>query len=324
MNTEKFLSDYLKSEFRVDKEHEGMRADAFLALQADFLSRTRLKQKIQQGESLLNGRNHSASKRIRQGDIFAVTWRKTDDRTPPPEPDILYEDEYMLGVHKPAGTAVHPTGRKQSGTLIQGIFEYFKEDILRSLEQEDEKEFYPRLINRLDLFTSGVVLVAKRREFFIAMQKLLVRKDIEKQYTAFVEGIVDPAEGVIDLPLGPDEESEIYMKQCVRQDGQESVTRYKVIEYIDDHTLMHAWPVTGRQHQIRVHCAHIGHPVLGDLIYKDESLFLEYYKNGCSTDGLPQRQALHAGSVNFTHPYTDKPVTITAPLPDDFNRIIKE
>lgn len=324
MDTEKFLADYMRSEFRVEKDHEGMRADAFLALQADFLSRTRLKRKIQNGESLLNGRNHSASKRIRQGDIFSVTWRKTDDRTPPPEPEIVYEDEYMLGVNKPAGTAVHPTGRKQSGTLIQGMFEYFREEIECSLKQEDREDFYPRLINRLDLFTSGVVLVAKRKDYFVAAQKLLVRKEIEKQYTVIAEGKIEPAESILDFPIGPDEESEIYMKQCVREDGQESATRYRVIEYIDGNTLLHAWPETGRQHQIRVHFAHIGNPVLGDLIYRDESLFFEYYKNGCSTDGLPQRQALHAESVTFRHPYTGKRVTVTAPIPHDVYSIIDE
>lgn len=317
MNNSRLFSDYITSEFTAEKKHEGMRADVFLAAKADFLSRTRLKQKIQQGQSLLNGRRHSASKRVRKGDIFSVTWRRRDDRPPPPEPDILYEDTYLLAVNKPAGTAVHPTGRKQSGTIIQSVCQHYRDRILSSLENRDEKEFYPRLINRLDLFTSGIVLVAKHKDTFVKAQKLIAAGRITKRYTAVAEGLVKPAQGTVQLPLGRDEQSDIYIRQSVREDGLPSETRYHVIEWMDSCTLLHAWPVTGRQHQIRVHLAELGHPVCGDLIYKDEKLFKTYYRNGCSTEGLPARHALHAEQVDFTHPCTGEPVTVTAPVPAD-------
>jgi 23S rRNA pseudouridine1911/1915/1917 synthase len=317
----KFLSDYLQTEYRADKGEAGMRADSFLAAHVDFFSRTRLKQKIQAGESLLNGRRHSASKRIREGDLFTVTWRKLDDRIPPPVPDILFEDEWLLAVQKPAGIAVHPTGRKQSGTLIQGIHEYFKAHILQSL-QGDDGDFYPRLINRLDLFTSGIVLVAKHKKVFVAMQALQIRKEYDKQYLTVVEGRLEPEEGSFDQPLGKDEESEIYVKQTVRDDGLSSVTDYCVREYFRGYTLVETRPVTGRQHQIRVHFANAGHPVWGDLIYKDEALFMKYFENDFDLTGLPPRHALHAEKMGFMHPYTNERVDISAPVPDDFQAIL--
>jgi len=317
----KFLSDYLETEYRVDKDESGMRADSFLAMHVDFSSRTRLKQKIQAGESLINGRRHSASKRVRTGDIFKITWRKVDDRIAPPMPEILYEDEWLLAVQKPAGIAVHPTGRRQSGTLIQGVHEYFKGNILQSL-QGDDGDFYPRLVNRLDLFTSGVVLVAKHKEVFVAMQELQVRKEYEKRYCALVAGRLALEEGSMTGPLGKDEQSEISVRRAVRPDGLPSTTHYRVREYFEEYTYVEVWLVTGRQHQIRVHFAHAGHPVWGDLIYKDESLFFKYFENDFDLTGLPSRHALHAEMMGFVHPYTDEYLEIRAPVPDDFSGII--
>ncbi|MFC1582285.1 RluA family pseudouridine synthase [Planctomycetota bacterium] len=318
----KFLSDYLETEYRADKEETGMRADSFLAAHVGFFSRTRLKQKIQAGESLLNGRRHSASKRVREGDVFTVTWRKQDDRVPAPMSEILYEDEWLLAVMKPAGMAVHPTGRKQSGTLIQGIHEYFKENILESL-QRDDSDFYPRLINRLDLFTSGIVLVAKHKEAFVAMQELQIRKEYDKRYLTLVEGRLEPEEGSFDWPLAKDEQSEIYVKQTVREDGLASVTHYHVREYLDGHTLAEARPVSGRQHQIRVHFARAGHPVWGDLIYKDEALFMKYLENDFNLEGLPPRHALHAERMGFVHPFTGERLEIRAAVPEGLKAIIE-
>jgi len=321
-DTDGFLSDYIVSEFVVRKEHEGMRADAFLALKADFLSRTRIKQKIQNGESLLNGKPHSASKRLKRGDVLTVRWRSTDDRVPAPVPDVVYEDECFIAVNKPAGVPVHPTGRKQSGTLLQGVYARMREEIHAELLR-GAGEFYPRLLNRLDLFTSGVVLVAKTKKAFVEVQKLQVRRKVHKRYVVLVEGRVDPPKGEITFPLGPDEESGIFIKQCVRDDGLPSCTRYEVIRYAGSCTLLHAWPVTGRQHQIRVHFAALGHPVWGDLIYKDEALFFRYYENDCSTEGLPPRHALHAEVLEFVHPFSGRRLSITAPLTPDMEEIIR-
>lgn len=318
----RFLSDYLETEYTVAREHEGMRADAYLALHVEFFSRTRLKQKIQEGQTLLNGHSHNASRRVRVGDVFKVVWRKVDDRLPPPDPVILYEDDYILAADKPAGMAVHPTGRKQSGTLIQGVHAYCREQILASLEDE-RTDFYPRLINRLDLFTSGIVLVAKRKDVFVRFQEQQVMNGFAKRYLVITEGRLAQDEGEIDAPIGRDEASVIFIKMTVREDGLPSRTRYRVRERLREHTVLEAWPITGRQHQLRVHFCHIGHPVWGDLIYKDEALFLRYYDQEFRLEGLPPRHALHAEYLAFQHACTGELVEITSPVPGDFTNIIQ-
>ncbi len=322
MPEKKLSSDYLESDFTVQKEEAGMRADAYLALKAPFLSRTRLKQKIQQGQSLINGKKYSASKKVREGDMIRVIWREKDDRTPAPEPDILYEDNWILAVYKPAGLPVHPTGRKQSGTLIQGVHERYKAEIEKSLK-EDDKEFYPRLINRLDLFTSGVVLIGKHKEPLLVFHEMIAERKIHKQYSALLIGELEKENGLIDFPLGIDDESEIRLKQKVREDGLPSQTRYEVAERLHGHTLVKTSPLTGRQHQIRVHFAYLGFPVWGDLVYIDESLFLRYIKNNCELDEtMPHRHCLHAESVTFHHPFLDQEITINCEIPEDMEKIV--
>jgi 23S rRNA pseudouridine1911/1915/1917 synthase len=321
LETSRLLSDYIISEYRAEKEQEGMRVDGFLALKASFISRTRLKQKIQEGRILCNGRKVAPSKRVREGDVFTVQWKKAGTSEPLPPLDIIFEDEWVTAVSKPAGVPVHPVGTKQTGTLIQGIHAHYKKKINASLIN-GKGEFYPRLLNRLDLFTSGCVLAAKTKEAYLRMQNIFTGRQVDKGYIAIVEGIIEQEEGVIDQPIGNDTQSEIQLKQCVTEQGLPSVTEYRVIERLNSHTLIHAQPITGRQHQIRVHFAHIGHPVWGDLIYKDENLFLTYFESGFSIQGLPPRHALHSKVMEFVHPFTKDKTAIKAPLPQDFKDIM--
>lgn len=312
----------LHSRFIVAEEHAGLRSEVFLALKVPLLSRRRIRQKIQEGEALLNGRRHAPFTRVQRGDRVEVHWRQASAAVSRLELSILYEDEFMIAVDKPAGVAVHPTGRKQSGTLIQGIQERYRDEIEHSLARGDPG-CYPRLINRLDLFTSGAVLVAKKREPLLAMQELIARGGIHKRYLALAHGIVEPARGMIDLPLGKAEGSRIDIKQAVRPDGSPSATEYEVLEHRQGHTLLYAHPLTGRQHQIRVHFAARGHPLWGDLIYGHEELFLRYCANGCELDEtLPPRQGLHAERLAFRHPLTGEQIEILAPLPPDFKAIL--
>ena len=314
----------------VAREHAGLRADVYLALCLPFLARTRIRQKIQTGESLLNGRRYATSARLREGDEITIEWRGPVDRTPAPRLDILFEDEWILAVDKPAGIASHPMGRIQSGTAIQFARERDAAEIAAHLARGDAG-FYPRLVNRLDVFTSGVVLVARTRHALRAMHELVAARRIEKRYMALVEGIIGEQEGRIELAIGRDETSAVALKMAARADGLPSLTTYRVIRRLPRHTLVRAFPLTGRQHQIRVHFAAIGHPVWGDLLYKDERLFLRYldFVKGDGTLGgipdadLPVRHLLHAEEVSFVHPATEAAVRISSPLPADFEEILQ-
>jgi 23S rRNA pseudouridine1911/1915/1917 synthase len=301
----------------VSPELAGLRADACLFLALPSLSRRRIRQKIQMGESLLNGRRYSTATRLRAGDVITVTWRGAPPSEPCPDLEILYEDEVLLAVNKPAGVASHPMGRHQSGTVVQFARLRFDAAIRRSLERGD-LSFYPTLVNRLDVFTSGIVLVAKLRAVYKAMQALVMRRLISREYVALVEGSLNDEEGLIEFPIGQDPASSVRVKMACRSDGRPSSTRYTVIERLPGHTLVRVTPMTGRQHQIRVHFAALGHPVVGDLLYKDEALFLAAQETG----DLPvPRHCLHARLTSFTHPLTGAKVTIAAPIPDDFERV---
>jgi 23S rRNA pseudouridine1911/1915/1917 synthase len=306
-------SGELRAAFRVGAEQAGLRADLFLGLQAPFLSRTRLKRKIMSGEALVNGNRLATSTRLREGDTIELHWRQPDDPSPAWAPEILFEDACLVAVNKPSGIAVHPAGRRQAGTVIQAVQDRLRGEIDRGLLR-GYAGFYPGLVNRLDLFSSGVVLIAKSREALLAMHRSIARREIEKRYLVIVRGTIEPASGRIEEPLGRDEKSGIELKRAVRPDGLPAVTEYETLELLDGHTLLAARPLTGRQHQIRV---------WGDLLYADESLFLRYLAKGCRLDeSLPPRQGLHAERLRFRHPLDGRQVEVVAPPPEDFSRIL--
>jgi 23S rRNA pseudouridine1911/1915/1917 synthase len=315
-------SDELQDAYRVGPEQAGLRADLFLGLQAAFLSRSLLKRKIMRGEVLVNGNRLSTSTRLREGDTVEIRYRPGDDPSPPWVPAILFEDAHLLAVDKPAGVPVHPAGRKQAGTVIQAVRDRLREEIARSLLRGDPA-FYPCLVNRLDLFSSGVVLIAKHRQALLAMHRLIARGGVEKRYLAIVRGRVEPRSGRLTDPIGRDEFSRIELKRAVRADGLPAVTEYETLQALNGYTLVAARPLTGRQHQIRVHFAACGHPVWGDLLYADESLFQHYLANGCRLDpSLPPRQGLHAERVRFLHPLDGREVEVVALPPENFLRIL--
>jgi 23S rRNA pseudouridine1911/1915/1917 synthase len=308
--------------FRVGPEQAGLRADLFLGLRAAFLSRTRLKRKIMGGEALVNGHRLSTSTRLREGDLVEIRYRPGDDQTPAWKPEILFEDAHLLAVNKPAGVPVHPAGRKQAGTVIQAVRDRFRGETALGLLRGDPG-FYPSLVNRLDLFSSGVVLIAKNRQALLAMHRLIARGGVEKRYLAIVRGRLEPASGRLTDPIGRDAASRIELKRAVRADGLLAVTEFETLEILDGYTLVTARPLTGRQHQLRVQFSARGHPVWGDLLYDDESLFLRYLANGCRLDdALPPRQGLHAERVRFRHPLDGTTIEIAAPPPEDLLRIL--
>lgn len=309
----------------VEPRHEGLRADVYLALCLPGVSRARIRQKVQAGESLLNGRRYATSARLRAGDEITITWRAAPgsqpDESPPVSIPVLFEDEWLLALDKPAGMASHPMGRVQAGTAIQYVRGRDAAQTAEHLARGDAG-WYPRLVHRLDTFTSGVLLVARTRECFLAMQRLVAARLLEKSYLAVVVGVMAADNGSIDSPIGRDTSSAIDVKMAVRGDGLPAVTRWEVVRRLPGHTLVRAFPLTGRQHQVRLHLASIGHPVAGDLLYGDERLFLRWQERlaaGLPADpGLPPRHLLHAEAVAFDHPFAGQRVRIESPLPAGF------
>ena len=205
--------------------------------------------------------------------------------------DILYEDEYILAVNKPAGMVVHPSSYHPDNTLANGVKYYLNND----------KKIRP--INRLDRDTSGIVLFAKNeyvQEAFLSVKPY-------KEYIAIINGNITPEAETIDAPIARKEGS--IMERIVSERGQRAITHYETVAKFDDYSMLKINIETGRTHQIRVHLSYKGNPILGDTLYGNESEMIS-------------RQALHAYRLFFIHPITKKQTEIIAPLPDDMKKLI--
>jgi 23S rRNA pseudouridine1911/1915/1917 synthase len=282
-------------ELRVDLPDEG-RFDRFLARRLKWRSRTGVKVLIEEGRALLNGERKKASAQVRAGDVVTVDVRR--DMAPPQPPQVairvLFEDEHLLALDKEGGVVVHPVGSHQQGTLLQ------------ELHRRAGAGALPKLVHRLDQHTSGVLLVAKSDEARRALGEMLERGEAEKVYDALLLGAPAWDEREVTAPIGPVLDSRILMGvDPVR--GKPAASRFAVERRFAFACHARVRIATGRTHQIRVHAAHVQHPLLGDHLYGD----------GIPAPGFP-RFALHARSIAFTHPATGARVKIEAPLPERF------
>jgi len=232
------------------------------------------------------------------GDVITVNWSQTCTIVPTKLPlTICYEDDYMLIIDKPAGMLVHPTTSESLETMANAVIHYFRTKQLLY-------NFHP--VHRLDRNTSGLVLIAKQPH----IQHLLSRNDIKqikRQYLALTLGTIIPADGTIDAPIARHPDSII--QRMIHESGQHATTFYKVLKKLHNASLVELTLLTGRTHQIRVHLAHIGHPLLGDDLY------------GGSRE-LIGRQALHAARLTFTHPVSGKIIDVSSPLPIDLLQLL--
>ncbi len=300
---------------RVSPECDGWRLDHFLKQRIRRLSRTKIRTIIESQVWLQSGRQPRPAMAVHAGDTIHI------DRPAPIEPEvprqfgILASDEHFLAIDKPAGLPMHTTAKFWKNTLVAILRERFPDERLQ-------------ICHRIDRETSGVLLVARTRAAASFLKRAFAERAVKKTYLALVHGVPVPSSGKIDAPMRL-VESRSHLMMGVEPDGLPAVTRYAVKRAFAHHALVEAAPQTGRQHQIRVHLAHIGHPIVGDKLYgAGEQAFMDYCDAGMTPelldlfDGLP-RHALHAARLVFPHPESKEMIVVESPLPDDLGDYMK-
>lgn len=287
-------------------ERDGERLDIFIARLLPELTRSRVRKLIDAGCVAVDGRRATkAGLALETGARVRVSIPPNEASIPEAESiplRIVYEDGDLLVVDKPAGLAVHPSPGHERHTLVNAVLAHGKE--LSGAGGVGR----PGIVHRLDKDTSGLIIVAKNDETHLALAKQLKEREVEKTYVALVEGVPAQAEGVIDAPLG---RHPVHRKrQAVVTGGREARTHYRVVREIDGYALLEVRPETGRTHQVRVHLAAIGHPVVGDVLYG---------RRGATPVA---RQFLHAAKLSFRHPRTGERLDLEAPLADDLERAL--
>ena len=286
--------------------NSGERVDRFLAGMCTDLSRTRIKRLIVDGEVTVDGGNTNAGYRLRVGQSVNI-------RVPDPAPShmlpqdipisVVYEDEHLLVVDKPAGMAVHPGVGHPDSTLLNAILGLHSD--IGSVGGQSR----PGLVHRLDKDTSGLMLVAKNDESHEHLSAQFRDRTIKKGYVALVVGHPEPSEAIIDAPVGRDPHDR--KKMAIVDDGRSASTLYRMIQKFSGCSYIDVRPRTGRTHQIRVHFASIGHPVVGDATYG-------------RADPRLSRQFLHAAHLDFQHPATGERQVVDTPLPDELQTVLDE
>jgi 23S rRNA pseudouridine1911/1915/1917 synthase len=311
----------------VDAQLDGLRLDVALASVLIWRSRASIRRLIEDGYVRLAGRRATQSRRVRTGETITVVVPPRPDPDPDPgagvEFAILHEDRWLIAVDKPAGLAVHPAGRRVAGTLIHALHRRYRRP------GQPEHDVVPRLLHRIDVETSGVVAVALDEQFHYLVARQFEDRLVHKTYLAVVHGRPPEREGVIELSIGPDRSSPVRLKLEARADGsgQPAETSYRTLRGNARYSLVELRPRTGRTHQLRVHMAAIGCPLVGDKIYGgDETIFLEQLRGELSDASRAKlvldRHALHAHGLRFFHPMLDRELALAAPLPDDLAALV--
>ena len=296
--------------FRHTFTENAQRLDKALASLLPDYSRSRVQAAIDDGAVLLNGQPTDRSISVKSGDNVEIDLDFFARPRPAPEDiplDILFEDEHLLIVNKPAGMTVHPDASSCSGTLVNAMLNHCRTADYMAMAEESDR---PGIVHRLDKETSGAIIVAKSQKVQDALKLAFQEHKIHKWYLAIIRGAMQPPNGTINLPIGPSPVS--WRRRAVlKTGGKEAITEYETLRIGRDSSLMKIRLHTGRTHQIRVHFSHLGHPILGDALY------------GGKADGIP-RQMLHSWHISFIHPITGERIKATAPPPEDFRTVAKK
>ena len=317
--------------FVVGEENEGQRIDLFLTLKIDGYSRVFLRKAVMAESVHVDGRPVKPAFRVHPGQTVHI-----GELPPPPTDgpiaeaiplDVLYEDEYMVAINKPAGMVVHPAKGHWSGTLTSALAHHF------SQLSDAGGPTRPGIVHRLDRETSGVILIAKTNEVHFKLCAQFEARDVQKTYIAIVSGSLDRDRDRIIQAIGhhPYQRE----KMAIRNEHPSSryaETQFEVTQRFPGYAVLKVFPKTGRTHQIRVHLSHIGCPVLCDRLYAGHSQVTRGQLLRRLVRGLParpedadvilERQALHAAHIAFDHPKTGQPLAISAPLAEDIQRVI--
>lgn len=287
----------------------GGRLDAYVANNMVELSRSMVQKLIKSGNILVNNKEEKESYKVQTGDKILV-------KIPEPEEsglkkqniplDIIYEDNDILVVNKPKGMVVHPGNGNPDGTLVNAIMAHCG-DSLSGIGGE----IRPGIVHRIDKDTSGLLVIAKNDRAHINLSEQIKNREVRKIYVALVKGVISENEATINMPIGRSTKDR--KKMAVDKNGKEAVTHFKVLKRYNKYTYIQVKIDTGRTHQIRVHMAHIGYPVVGDTVYS----------NGKNDFGI-EGQMLHAEELEFSHPVTGEKMHFEAPLPEYFNKVLEE
>jgi 23S rRNA pseudouridine1911/1915/1917 synthase len=292
--------------FKFVVNEPGARLDKYVSEHCPELSRTETQKLIRNGYITVNGRVSKAGLKLNFSDKLIINIpAPSSPLQPEPIPlNILYEDNDLLVIDKQAGLTVHPAPGHTTHTLVNAILSY-----LPNLPDTGDRQ-RPGIVHRLDRDTSGVMLVAKNSTAHQNLTDQFKNRTVVKIYQVLVKGHLIPEDGIIEAPVGRDPRYPQRMAVVSESRGRKARTTYHVIEYMGDYTLLEVRPETGRTHQIRVHLAAIGYPVVGDQVYGVKSEYLS-------------RQFVHASLLGFKLPSTSEYVEFTTPLPQDLSNALK-
>lgn len=302
--TEEFKAEYTPGE-------ELLRIDRFLGSRLEQVSRSYLQKLVKEGAVLVNGKPVKSSYKVENGDWIRL---EIPDAVEPEieaeemDLDILYEDSDIILINKPKGMVVHPAAGHYSGTLVNGLMAHCKDEL-----SGINGVMRPGIVHRIDMDTTGVLIVCKNDKAHNAIAEQLKVHSITRKYYAIVHGLLKEDTGTVNAPIGrhPVDRKKMSINE---KNGKEAVTHYRVLRRFRRFTFVECQLETGRTHQIRVHMASIGHPLLGDQVYGPAKV---------PFSGL-QGQTLHAGVLGIIHPSTGEYMEFTAPLPDYFEAVLKK
>lgn len=302
--TEEFKAEYTPGE-------ELLRIDRFLGSRLEQVSRSYLQKLVKDGAVLVNGKPVKSSYKVENGDRIRLEIPDAVEPEIEAEPmalDILYEDSDIILINKPKGMVVHPAAGHYSGTLVNGLMAHCKNEL-----SGINGVMRPGIVHRIDMDTTGVLIVCKNDKAHNVIAEQLKVHSITRKYYAIVHGVLKADTGTINAPIGrhPVDRKKMSINE---KNGKEAVTHYRVLQRFRRFTLVECQLETGRTHQIRVHMASIGHPLLGDQVYGPAKV---------PFSGL-QGQTLHAGVLGIIHPSTGEYMEFTAPLPAYFEAVLKK
>ena len=295
----------------VNNDEKGNRIDAYLSKKIKDISRVAIQRLIEEEKILVNDKKTKSSYKVQENDVITMEEDKPKDIALKAQNipiEVIYEDADIIVVNKPKGMVVHPANGNPDGTLVNAIMAICK-DSLSGIGGE----IRPGIVHRIDKDTSGILIVAKNDKAHINLSEQIKEHKVKKVYIALVRGVVKENEATINMPIGRSTKDR--KKMAVTEKGKEAITHFKVIKRYpkENCTLLEVRIETGRTHQIRVHLAQIGYPIIGDTTYSNG-------KNKWNIEG----QCLHANSLEFTHPTTGKKMKMEARLPNYFEKLLKE